>query len=158
MYNRLQHIQSTRAFGLWKKCARFAYYGQSAFTPTVFVLGLAVVAGAYFLRRIIQNKIFLSLLVLCGIGIMGVGIFPEDFGIIHFCSFFNGLFVWGIVSHSLLQVSETFIILLCSYFRLDFVGGAHVFGLKIDLSLGIGGMERMITYPILLWAIGSADT
>jgi len=33
-----------------------------------------------------------------------------------------------------------------------------LFGLKIDLSLGIGGIERMITYPILLWAIGSADT
>lgn len=29
-----------------------------------------------------------------------------------------------------------------------------LFGADIDLSLGRGGMERMIAYPELLWAVG----
>lgn len=39
------------------------------------------------------------------------------------------------------------------------MGSASIFalvlyGLNIYLGLGPGGMERMIAYPVLLWAIG----
>ncbi|MEM3789401.1 MAG: DUF998 domain-containing protein [Candidatus Bathyarchaeia archaeon] len=124
------------------------------FNPSVFVLGLTVVAGAYFLRQTITNKLFLCLLILCGVGAMGVGIFPEDFGPVHLAVSLMA-FLFGALSAI---ASYKFQKAPLSYFAV--VLGAIslvaliLFGLKIDLGLGIGGMERMIAYPILLWAIG----
>ncbi len=124
------------------------------FNPSVFVLGLTVVAGTYFLRRMIQNKVFLSLLVLCGIGAMGVGIFPEDFGTIHLVVSLMA-FLFGALSAI---ASYKFQKPPLSYFAvvlgLISLAALILFGLKINLGLGVGGMERMIAYPILLWAIG----
>jgi hypothetical membrane protein len=124
------------------------------FNTSVFVLGLTVVAGTYFLRRIIQNKIFLSILILCGIGVMGVGIFPEDFVPIHLVVSLMA-FLFGALSAI---ASYKFQKPPLSYFAvvlgLISLAALILFGLEIYLSLGKGGMERMIAYPILLWAIG----
>jgi hypothetical membrane protein len=124
------------------------------FNASVFVLGLTIVAGAYFLRQMIQNKVFLSLLVLCGIGAMGVGIFPEDFETVHLAVSLMA-FLFGALSAI---ASFKFQKPPLSYFAVILgsisLAALILFGLKIYLSLGIGGMERMIAYPILLWAIG----
>jgi len=124
------------------------------FNPSVFVLGLTVAAGAYFLRQVIQNKVFPTFLVLCGIGAMGVGIFPEDFGTIHFAvSLMAFLFgaLSAITSYKFQKPPLSFFAVILGLISLV---ALILFGLKIDLGLGVGGMERMIAYPILLWAIG----
>lgn len=124
------------------------------FNASVFVLGLTVVAGAYFLGRIVQNKVFLSLLVLCGIGAMGVGIFTEDFGTIHLAvSLMAFLFgaLSAIASYKFQKPPLSHFAVVLGSISL---AALILFGMKIDLGLGVGGMERMIAYPILLWAIG----
>ncbi|MEM3823809.1 MAG: DUF998 domain-containing protein [Candidatus Bathyarchaeia archaeon] len=124
------------------------------FNASVFLLGLTVVAGAYFLRQTIKNRIFLCLLILCGVGAMGVGIFPEDFGLIHFVVSLIA-FLFGALSA---VASYRFQKAPLSYFAVILgvisLAALILFGLKFDLGLGVGGMERMIAYPILLWAIG----
>jgi hypothetical protein len=34
------------------------------------------------------------------------------------------------------------------------LGALGIFASGIDLGLGLGGMERMIVYPILMWGAG----
>jgi hypothetical membrane protein len=46
-------------------------------------MGLLLIIGAYFLQRAFDFKILTVLLVLTAIGVMGIGIFTEDFGTIH---------------------------------------------------------------------------
>ncbi|MEM1564117.1 MAG: DUF998 domain-containing protein [Candidatus Bathyarchaeia archaeon] len=124
------------------------------FNTSVFVLGLTVVAGAYFLRQTIANKFFLCLLILCGVGAMGVGIFPEDFGPIHLAvSLIAFLFgaLSAIASYKFQKAPLSYFAVVLGLISL---AALILFGLKMDLGLGVGGMERMIAYPILLWAIG----
>jgi len=124
------------------------------FNTSVFLLGLTVVAGTYFLRQTIANKIFLCLLILCGIGAMGVGIFPEDFGSIHFAvSLMAFLFgaLSAIASYKFQKAPLSYFAVILGLISLV---ALILFGLRIHLGLGKGGMERMIAYPILLWAIG----
>lgn len=124
------------------------------FNTSVFVLGLTVVAGTYFLRQTIANKVFLCLLILCGVGAMGVGIFPEDFGPIHLAvSLIAFLFgaLSAIASYKFQKAPLSYFAVVLGLISL---AALILFGLKIDLGLGVGGMERMIAYPILLWAIG----
>ncbi|MEM3703396.1 MAG: DUF998 domain-containing protein [Candidatus Bathyarchaeia archaeon] len=128
------------------------------FNTSVFVLGLTVVTSAYFLRRTVHNKVFLTFLVLCGIGAMGVGIFPEDFGTIHFTVSLTA-FLFGalsaIISHKFQKPPLSHLAVILGLISL---ASLILFGLKIHFNLGEGGMERMIAYPILLWAIGFAGS
>lgn len=124
------------------------------FNASVFILGLTVAAGACFLKQIIANKVFLCLLVLCGVGAMSVGIFPEDFGPIHLAASLTA-FLFGtlsaITSYKFQKAPLSYFAVILGIISLS---ALILFGLKIDLGLGVGGVERMIVYPILLWAIG----
>jgi hypothetical membrane protein len=93
-------------------------------------------------------------LTLTGFGAMGVGLFPETAGIIHSIASlitfaFGALF--AIASYKLQKPP-------LSYFAVLF-GAVSLMALVLFISgiylgLGKGGMERMVAYPILLWAIG----
>ncbi|MBS7646923.1 MAG: DUF998 domain-containing protein [Candidatus Bathyarchaeia archaeon] len=123
------------------------------FNTSVFVLGFTVVIGTYFLRRTIRGKVFLGFLVLCGIGAMGVGIFPEDFGILHtIVSLIAFLFgaLSAIASHGYQKPPLSYFAVVLG---LTSLAALVMFATNIYLGLGKGGMERMIAYPVLLWAI-----
>jgi hypothetical membrane protein len=134
------------------------------FNTSVFVLGLTVAASAHFLRHIVRNKVFLGFLVLCGIGAMGVGIFPEDFGLVHtvvsLIAFLFGA-LSAIASYKIQKPPMSYFavgmgIMSLTALAIFIVGEVYLryFHSAINLIIGLGGMERMIAYPILLWAIG----
>ena len=58
--------------------------GPSAliFNSSVFLLGIIAVVGVYFIQRAFGSRLLSLLLTLTGVGAMGVGLFPENFGII----------------------------------------------------------------------------
>jgi hypothetical membrane protein len=124
------------------------------FNTSVFVLGLTVAASSYFLRHIVRNKVFLGFLILCGTGAMGVGIFPEDFGVVHtvvsLIAFLFGA-LSAIVSHKYQKPPLSYFAVILGLTSLTALA---MFATGIHLGLGKGGMERMIAYPMLLWAIG----
>lgn len=137
------------------------------FNASVFVLGATVVASVYFLKRTAQSKVLLSVLALCGIGAMGVGIFPETFGVVH--TIFSLIaFLFGalsaIASYKIQKPPLSYFAVILGLMSLGalvlfaysetFVnlGGANA--AEFYIGLGKGGLERMIAYPILLWAIG----
>jgi len=124
------------------------------FNSSVFLLGLLVLVGAYFIQRAFDYKILSICLALTGIGAMGVGLFPETAGTIHgIVSLITFLFgaLSAVVSYKL---QKTF--LSCFAVLLGIMSLAAL-GLFISgnyLGLGKGGMERMIVYPTLLWGVG----
>jgi hypothetical membrane protein len=132
------------------------------FNSSVFLMGLLLIIGAYFLYRAFNFELLTVLLVLTAIGAMGVGIFTEDFGTIH-----------GIVSLITFVSSGLSAIfsVICSYVHkfnlvkmpfsiisvilgLITLGALALFMAGMDLGLGVGGMERMIVYPVLMWGVG----
>jgi hypothetical membrane protein len=132
------------------------------FNSSVFLMGLLLIIGAYFLQRAFNFELLTVLLVLTAIGAMGVGIFTEDFGMIHS--------VVSLITFLSSGLSAIFSV-ICSYVYefnlvkmpfsaisviLGFVtlGALALFMAGIDLGLGVGGMERMIVYPILMWGVG----
>jgi len=133
------------------------------FNSSVFLLGLLVIIGTYFLHRAFKAfEVLKVLLVLTAIGAMGVGIFTEDFLMIHS--------VVSLIAFVCGGLSAIFSV-ICSYVHkfelvkmpfsaisvmlgLITLGALVLFMAGIDLGLGVGGMERMIVYPLLMWGAG----
>jgi hypothetical membrane protein len=127
---------------------------SAIFNSSVFLLGLLLIIGTCFLQRAFNFQALTATLILTGIGAMGVGVFTEHSGRIHtFVSLIA--FVFGalsaIVSYRLLK--SPFSILAVILGLMD-IGALTLFALHVDLGLGVGGMERMILYPVLIWGAG----
>ena len=127
------------------------------FNTSVIVLGLTAIFAAYFLRRgkAITNKAFLGFLVLCGIGSVGVGIFPMDFPLPYAHSMAALLaFLFGslaaIASFKFQRAPASYFSIILGLLSLL---SLVLFSAGVHLGLGIGGIERMIAYPTLLWAV-----
>jgi len=130
--------------------------GPSAmiFNISVFLLGLLIMVGAYFLQRGFNYRVLTLLLVLTAIGAMGVGVFTEHYGAMHgvvslIAFLFGGLS--AIASCRLLKLPFSAIAIILGLICL---GALVLFMANIDLGLGVGGMERMIVYPVLVWGAG----
>ncbi|MCP8308190.1 MAG: DUF998 domain-containing protein [archaeon] len=124
------------------------------FNSSVFLLGVFVVAGAYFIQRAFASRLISVLFTLTGSGAMGVGLFPETTGIMHIISAliafgFGGLS--AIVSYKLQKPPLSYFSVLLGVLSLVALA---LFVSQTYLGLGKGGMERMIVYPILLWVVG----
>jgi hypothetical membrane protein len=102
------------------------------------------------------------MLVLTGIGAIGVGVFTEAFGVLHMVVslvtfLFSGLS--AIVSVLCSRVHK-FPLVKMPFSALSIILGLMtlvalaLFGMGQYLNLGVGGMERMIAYPALLWGAG----
>lgn len=133
------------------------------FNSSVFLLGLLLVIATYFVQRAFREyKALTLMLILTSIGAMGVGVLTEDFGIIHgvmslIVFLFGGLSaIFSVIcSHAhrfkLLKTPFSIISVILGVMCL---GALLLFIGKIDLGLGMGGMERMIAYPVLIWGAG----
>jgi len=124
------------------------------FNSSVFLLGVTTVACAYFIQHAFDSKLLSVLLTLTGVGAMGVGLFPETFGVIHgIASLITFLFggLSAIMSYKLQKPPLSYSSVLLG--ALSLVALA-LFGSGTYLGLGRGGMERMIACPTCLWAVG----
>jgi hypothetical membrane protein len=132
------------------------------FNSSVFLMGLLLIIGAYFLQRAFDFKILAVLLVLTAIGAMGVGVFTEDSGTIHsvvslIAFLFGGLSaIFSVVCsyiHEFKLVKMPFSVIVF-ILGLMTLGALALFAGGIYLGIGKGGMERMIVYPLLMWGAG----
>ena len=124
------------------------------FNSSVFLLGLLVVAGAYFIREAFKSNLLFITLTLTGIGAMMVGLFPETAGVMHtIASLITFLFggLAAIVSYKVEKPPFSHLSVVLGALGLV---GLGLFASGNYLNLGVGGMERMIAHPVLLWAVG----
>jgi hypothetical membrane protein len=127
---------------------------SNIFNSSVFLMGLLLMVGAYFLQRAYSFTTLTFLLALTAIGAMGVGVFTEDSGSIHsavslIAFLFGGLSC--IASYRLLKQPLSIIAVILGLMGLGALG---LFIGQINLGLDVGGMERMIVYPLLMWGAG----
>ena len=137
------------------------------FNSSAFLFGLLSIIGAYFLPRTIDSRGLIFLLILMAIGAMGVGIFTSAFttihGVVSLMAFgFGGLSAIASFKVSKLPLSAISVILgaMTLGALALFAGGLVTTGSltsneppasEFFLSIGPGGMERMIVYPELIW-------
>jgi len=123
------------------------------FNSSVFLLGVLAVAGAYFVQRTFNHRVFSILAAVAGIGAIGVGLFTEDAWVPH-TMFTLILFLFAdlsaISSHKLQKPPLSYFSVILGVLSLS---ALVLFGSGTHLGLGKGGMERMIAYPALLWMV-----
>jgi hypothetical membrane protein len=136
--------------------------GNSAaiFDVSIILLGVFVIVGAYFIQRIFKNRLFTSFAVLIGVGCVGMGVFAENIHLSLHSVFALTVFIFGaaaaIMSYKfekspLSYVSVTLGAVTLSALVLFILGQGNS---GFYLGLGLGGMERFIIYPAILWQLG----
>lgn len=124
------------------------------FNYSIIALGVTVILSAIFLAIENRKSILPYTIILIGIGAMGVGLFPENTGAIH-ADFAEITFLFSGISG---------IVASFSFLRGPFRIISPLIGILVLLAIvfyasgrfygmGVGGMERMIVYPTLLWAL-----
>jgi len=130
--------------------------GPSAavFNTTMVILGLMTLAAAYCIHHALKRTFFSISLAITGVGALGVGIFNESYITPH--SFFAvATFIFSAVSafaaSRFLKKPFNYISILLGVVIL--LAFALMIG-QVFLGLGVGGMERMVAYPGVLWMVG----
>ena len=126
------------------------------FNASVIILGILVAISAYPLQKAFGQKVFSIFVLIAGLGATGVGLFPETTGIIHLVVALITFIFMGLaalMSYRILQSPLNYVSIILGLLSLvDLI----VFGTGNNLGLGVGGMERMIMYPVLVWGLAFA--
>lgn len=128
------------------------------FDVSMVVVGLLVLVGSVLVHRAFGRWSVTIPLALLGAGALGVGLFPGDTGTPHalfamltfvaggIAAITTGLLVRGPYRYLSIGLGAIALLTLGSYFIL---GESSPM-----MRLGVGGLERWIVYPIVLWVIG----
>ena len=126
---------------------------------TLVVGGFLIIGGAYAIHRALDKRVFPSalplLIALAGIGSVGAGVFNETFGVIHWLlsglTFIAGGFA-AIAAFSQQKAPLRYFSVILGIIALVFAIGPYI--TPAVAFLGVGGAERWVVYPIVLWLIG----
>ena len=123
------------------------------FNSSVSLLGVFGVLAAVCICRGFGNRILPVFIGLTSLGAIGVGLFPETAGQIHYVVSFIAFFFAGlsaIVSYRMQRTPMCFFSIFLGAMTLVSLA---LYASDVFLGLGRGGMERMIVYPALIWAM-----
>lgn len=128
---------------------------SAIFAVAVIVFGLMAILAAIPLMKKAEKSWMWLLLTLLGIGAIGVGVFTEDYDptVLHrifalLAFFFGNLAV--LYSSRMVRPPVSYLFAVLGLIGLSALA---LFGGGIYLGLGVGGMERMILYPAMFWAV-----
>ena len=142
--------------GVWGKTSAII------FNPSIIFMSLLNLTGTYYVQKEFKTCTFSSFLALTGLGSLLVGFFPEDtilvngVPLVHSIGALMAFIFGGIAAITAYRITK-------SPFRHFSVvlGAASLLALMLFfttasagyLGLGVGGMERMITYPAQIWTL-----
>jgi hypothetical membrane protein len=128
------------------------------FDVSMMVVGLLVLAASVLVQRAFGRRSVTIPLAALGAGALGVGVFPGNTGSIHavfamitfiaggVAAIGGGRVARGPFRYLSTALGAIALLTLCSYVLL---GEASPMA-----TLGLGGLERWIVYPIVLWVTG----
>lgn len=127
------------------------------FNSTMLLSGAMVIAAAYFIHRAFGRwRVTVSILLL-GIGMFGVGVFPGNNAAIHPLAAlltFVAAGISAVASSSVTSAPFRYAAIALGGTTLIFLLLAFFFASVIFPILGDGGTERWIAYPAVLWITG----
>jgi hypothetical membrane protein len=132
------------------------------FNPSIILFGLTVLASSYFIQKHFGNRLITVLLAVAGAGALGVGIFPEntfvvnDVSVIHSISALLAFVGGGATAIATYKITKPPFRYLSAILGAATLTATALFATTRDmgyLGIGVGGMERMMAYPTLLWII-----
>ncbi|MBY8998208.1 MAG: DUF998 domain-containing protein [Candidatus Thorarchaeota archaeon] len=130
---------------------------------SVFMLGAFIVLGTFFLYKAQKGRLLPFLLIICGIGAMGVGIFPANLQPMHsvftlLAILFGSFAAVGSYSYQTKPMSIISVILGLMSFVLAMIFipylGLSFGSTETFLGMAKGSLERWAINPILAWIIG----
>lgn len=127
---------------------------SALFTAAVILFGLLAILAALQLRQRDKRSLFWVFMALSGIGAVGVGVFNENYPFVHRPSAFLAFFFGNLAALYSYKLARPPLSLLFALLGLIGISALALYGAGVYLGLGIGGMERMILYPAMFWAIG----
>ena len=122
------------------------------FNVSIVLLGILLIAAAYISRSF--SRVFSVIIVLAGIGAMGVGIFPENTGSIHVYSSLLVFLMASIAPYIIIYKLKNSLSVAWAILGTIGLVSLILYATGHYLGLGVGGMERFIVYPDLLWGMG----
>ncbi|AAT42953.1 DUF998 domain-containing protein [Picrophilus oshimae] len=120
------------------------------FNASIIVLGILEMAAAFLLRRC--SAAFTVLYIMGGIGSIGVGVFNEHFGYIHLSFAVLAFLFPSLLSYFAFLKYKNALSIEWSVLGTISIIALVLFGIKVYLGLGPGGMERMILIPLIAWS------
>lgn len=123
------------------------------FNYAVAFLGLTILLSSYPIYRVFR-KIHVTLpIAATGIGSLGVGIFPETAGVIHTVFSLITFMGAGLAMLSTAKILKGPTRIFSVILGLTTLTSLILFASGNYLGIGPGGMERLIVYPALIWAL-----
>jgi len=124
------------------------------FNSSIILLGLAIIASSKLLYKVFRSKTLSIPLFLTGFGALGVGLFPEgspySLHTIMSAATFISAGITATVAYKFTPKPISYISIVMGITSLTALG---LFASENYLGIGCGGMERMIVYPVLQWAL-----
>ena len=142
--------------GDWSKAGNYA----AIFNISAILYGLFIIAGAYYTQRVVKNRLFTFLLAMCGIGSVFSGVVALNVSYLVHGFFGLFTFVFGAASAVMSYRFEKKPLSYVSVVLGAVAFSAIVFtalgqrGIGSYLGLGLGSMELLIIYPLLLCLFG----
>lgn len=129
---------------------------SSIFNTTMLLSGLMTLTATFYQHRYFRKLLVSIPLGLFGLGLVGIGIFSGDktpyHGMFAMLTFVSGGFS-AIASAKIASALKYIAILLGSVALLTWFAAMFVPAI-IFAFIGIGGTERWIVYPLVLWLTG----
>jgi hypothetical membrane protein len=130
------------------------------FNSSIVLFGLLVMVGVYFLHKAFARSSLTLPMMLVGVGLVGVGLFNEGspFGLHPLFSLVTFVFsgASAVSASRLLKAPMSYVSVALGSMTLAalvlYAPGTGSIGTAA--GIGVGGLERMIVYPALFWAIG----
>lgn len=123
------------------------------FNITMLVTGVMIFMASIFSHLHFRKWLFTIPLSIFGLGVLGVGIFPGHVvfwhGIFALITFTFGSLT-AIAAFKIVPPPFRYIGILVGTMSLIFLYGANIF----IPYVGIGGTERWVAYPVVLWLMG----
>jgi hypothetical membrane protein len=130
---------------------------STIFNTAMLLAGIFVLVASFYQHNYFKKLLFTIPAILFGLGLVGVGIFPGNVrpyhGMASMLTFLSGSFC-AITSFKIVTVPFKYIsILFGSIALLTFISAVFASATLVSF-IGIGGTERWVAYPIMLWLTG----
>ena len=131
---------------------------SSIFNATMLVTGAMIIIAAYFVHRAFHRRAVTIPTGLLGIGVLGVGIFPGNIHPQHPLFAFTAFLAGGLavlLSYKVTpQPLRSIFAIMGAVSLLFTVASVVVLEWGPFARLDLGGVERWMVYPVVLWLVG----